>query len=146
MHSLFLTSNGILYGVGNNTEGELRNAAAYDTVSRPIKLAVKNVMNLSACYYTLCVDINRNVYIFGSGTVLDIGLSKNIQTKIDSSESIIEQPTLIANMQDIISVSVGINHSLCLSGYGNVYTFGINDHGQLEIYMMNFMYLLQLML
>ena len=45
MHSLFLTSNGILYGVGNNTEGELRNAAAYDTVSRPIKLAVKNALD-----------------------------------------------------------------------------------------------------
>src|SRR5690606_1433576 len=51
----------------------------------------------------------------------------------ESTDIIVKYPTLIPNLENIVAVSVGVDHSLCLSGYGHFYIFGSNTHKQLGI-------------
>ena len=42
-------------------------------------------------------------------------------------------PTLIPNLNNIIAISAGFDHSLILDNNGNVYSFGYGNAGQLGI-------------
>ena len=46
---------------------------------------------------------------------------------------IVLSPTIIPTLKHIISVSVGVEHTVCLDSNGNVFSFGSNDHGRLGI-------------
>jgi alpha-tubulin suppressor-like RCC1 family protein len=68
--------------------------------------------------------IGGSVWIAGSNFCGQLGLGDHIHRHI---------PTLIPNFNNIIEMSLGLNHSLCLDSQGRVWGFGWNGHGQLGL-------------
>jgi alpha-tubulin suppressor-like RCC1 family protein len=73
--------------------------------------------------YTLLISGGK-VYACGIDSNGALGLGDILQ---------MDTPTKIPNLQNIVEVSVGFNHSLALTNDGRVYAFGKNDKGQLGI-------------
>ena len=69
---------------------------------------------------TLCISNDGNVYFFGG----DYNIS--VQPKI-------LPPSIIPTLKSIQAISTGRDHCACLDYYGNVFTFGMNEYGQLGI-------------
>lgn len=64
-----------------------------------------------------------NVLSCGQGEVGQLGLGEDVMEKT--------RPALIDSLKDIVDISAGGMHNLCLSRKGEVYSFGCNDEGAL---------------
>ena len=73
--------------------------------------------------FTVCINIDQNVVSFGSSCYRAHG----------HDEEDVFPPKIIPTLNHIISISAGIEHSVCLDNDGNVFTFGGNYNGQLGI-------------
>lgn len=54
---------------------------------------------------------------------------------MDNLHDIVNEPTLNTQLSDhkVIMTACGVNHSLCLTSRGQVFSAGLNDFGQLGI-------------
>ncbi|XP_055641680.1 regulator of chromosome condensation [Toxorhynchites rutilus septentrionalis] len=68
---------------------------------------------------TLC----GNVLSCGQGEVGQLGLGEDVMEKT--------RPALIEGLKEIVDISAGGMHNLCLTRKGEVYSFGCNDEGAL---------------
>nr|XP_019553087.2 regulator of chromosome condensation-like [Aedes albopictus]XP_029727942.1 regulator of chromosome condensation-like [Aedes albopictus] len=64
-----------------------------------------------------------NVLSCGQGEVGQLGLGEDVMEKT--------RPALIDSLKDIVEISAGGMHNLCLDRKGEVYSFGCNDEGAL---------------
>lgn len=64
-----------------------------------------------------------NVLSCGQGEVGQLGLGEDVFEKT--------RPALIPSLRDIVDISAGGMHNLCLTRRGEVYSFGCNDEGAL---------------
>lgn len=64
-----------------------------------------------------------NVLSCGQGEVGQLGLGEDVMEKT--------RPALIDSLKDIVEISAGGMHNLCLTRKGEVYSFGCNDEGAL---------------
>jgi regulator of chromosome condensation len=64
-----------------------------------------------------------NVLSCGQGEVGQLGLGEDVYEKV--------RPALIASLKNIVDISAGGMHNLCLTKDGDVYSFGCNDEGAL---------------
>lgn len=67
--------------------------------------------------------LSGNVLSCGQGEVGQLGLSEDVFEKT--------RPALIPSLRDIVDISAGGMHNLCLTRRGEVYSFGCNDEGAL---------------
>ena len=72
---------------------------------------------------TLCISTEGDVYSFGGSTY---GAHGHKEEKVLS-------PTRITSLTNILAISCGPTHSLCLDYAGNVFSFGSNSNGELGI-------------
>lgn len=63
------------------------------------------------------------VLVLGQGDVGQLGLGENVTER--------KKPALVTLPEQMVQVVAGGMHTVCLSGTGNVYTFGCNDEGAL---------------
>jgi alpha-tubulin suppressor-like RCC1 family protein len=121
---------------GNNDYG--RTGLPYNrvhTIPVPI-LSLKNIIQVSTGRnHSLCLNNQGRVYSFGSnGKQEKLGLGYNsirnrFTGRIDNVDK--HSPMMINDLENIIQVSAGINHSLCLDNQGRVWNFGDGSGGQL---------------
>lgn len=125
------TTKGELWGWGDNSNGVLgtpQSAETNTSITTPIKINLPDVHSVavSAGYdHVLMLGSDGNVYAWGKNDVGQLG--------IGTSEETIAIPTRVDKLcgKNIAAVAAGKRFSLALSKDGSVYSFGLNDKGQL---------------
>lgn len=116
--SLLLNADGYVYMFGSQ-DGALERGYI------PILLPVDNIIQISAINHCLLLRADGTVYGFGWNHFGQLGLNH--------TEYKIYIPTIIPELNNIISVSAGFHHSMVLDKDGQIYVFGDNNAGQLGL-------------
>lgn len=116
-HTLVLTKSGRVFAMGNNSNGELGTGSKRDS-HYPLQvkdLEPFNVNKVSAGHHSAAVTDNGDLYIWGKGSFGEYS-----------------RPTRVAGMKVAIKdVSIGTFSGGAIDEEGNVWTWGVNNKGQL---------------
>ena len=135
-NSLILDENGIVYSFGRNDYGQLGRDTGLDYSNTPTEI---NGVNLNgskikaiSCGFLhyLILDENGIVYSFGSNLHSALGRDTELRYSITPTE--INGVNL--NGSKIKAISSGVYHSIILDENGVVYSFGVNNYGQMGRY------------
>jgi alpha-tubulin suppressor-like RCC1 family protein len=127
--SLCLDKNGRVWGFGLNETGNLGVGDQIDRNVPTIIPLLKNIVQVSAGEgHSLCLDNQGKVWVFGYDELGQLGLG-DIDVDIDTQEL----PILNPYLTEIVQISAGGQHSLCLDRQGRVWSFGNNNYGQLGL-------------
>ncbi|MGN0608594.1 MAG: hypothetical protein ACI4J6_05275, partial [Oscillospiraceae bacterium] len=122
-HSAYITENGDLYMWGRNDYGQLGDGTYIDK-DTPVKI-MSNVSQVSLGFnHSACITTNGDLYTWGyngsgrlgDGTSLYLTPSKSSPQKI---------------MSNVAQVSLGWEHSACITTSGDLYTWGDNSYNQI---------------
>ena len=123
-HSLFVRSDGRVYGCGLNIYRQVGFDDSNDRNKPELIPGLENVIRASAgSAHSLCLRKDGQVYAFGDNLDGRLGLCSRNKER--------NTPQLIPEVNDIVQISLGYYHSLCLSKTGEVYGFGSNMRHQL---------------
>ena len=136
-HSLALTSSSQLYGFGYNANGQLGNATNNGTgTPNPTPTVatlpgqIGTISQIAAgSFHSLAVTSSGQLYSFGSNVDGQLGIAASSGTGTP-----VFTPTLVTLPGEIGTVTQsagGGAHSLVVTSSGQLYAFGINEHGQL---------------
>ncbi|OAF65447.1 hypothetical protein A3Q56_06827 [Intoshia linei] len=124
-----------IYSFGECSEGQLGIGKTDDGIqyipSEIFKLTNKKIIQItSGCSHTLFLTENGSIYSCGGN---DYGQLGYITDKENTDENY--TPNIIEYFDSIkvTMIACGSYHSAALSKKGRVYTWGMNDHGQLGI-------------
>ncbi len=118
--SYIIKDDGSVYIFGIDYSGE--NITKSQLVS-----GLDNIIQItSGSMHTLALTADGHVYAFGEYGNCKLGLAPSTE-----EDEILFVPTIIPNLNNIIQVATGENHSLALSVDGIVYSFGSNFYKQL---------------
>jgi len=129
-HSFALSNTGIIYGWGNNVFGQLGHD--WDNKSRnlPEKIEYFNDKHIidviCGSNHSFFTSTNGKIYSCGLNGSGQLGLGKTKYNYYSSPQEI-----TFFNNKDIIRLSTGYSHSLSLSKFGDVYSWGYNNSGRL---------------
>src|SRR5579885_675887 len=125
-HSLILDNYGRVWSFGFNKYGQL---GFGDNLDRSTPHLIPNLENIVAvnCGYdhSFVLDNQGHVWCFGANHFGQLGLGYQTPSQ--------PLPTLIPNLNEIITASAGSSHSLVLDNQGRVWSFGNNLYGQLGL-------------
>ncbi len=125
-HSLALTNTGKIYSWGINSTGQL---GLGDNDDRNIPTLISNLNNIiqisAGARHSLALSNEGKIYSFGYNYYGQLGLGDYKWNNI---------PTLVTEApNNIIQISAGTKHSLCLTNNGYICSFGKNNSGQLGL-------------
>jgi alpha-tubulin suppressor-like RCC1 family protein len=125
VHSLFLKSDGSLWVMGNNGNGQLGDGITdngnYNT-NRPEQIAATNVTAIAAGFY-------HSLFLKSDGSLWDMG--DNFYGELgDSTFNNTNRPEQIL-ATNVTAIAAGDFHSLFLKGDGSLWAMGNNGNGQL---------------
>jgi alpha-tubulin suppressor-like RCC1 family protein len=135
-HSLLLSEQGEVYGLGYNAAGQLGlpetrssldqgNLEIADSENQSTITPIPKMREISAgAYHSLFLSSTNQIYSCGYNNLGQLGLGHQLDIDI---------PTLLPNIEPIIALSAGDFHSLLLDIKGRAYSFGSNYFGQLGI-------------
>ena len=129
-HSFFQDYKGDIYGCGLNLYGQLGVGVELGPVVEPRLLEIQAANNiLSFCCgrnFSLFLDCDGKVFSAGENTYGSLGLG----TFGEEHQNVFVQISTIPQIQSIACAG----HSVFLIDFdGNVWSFGLNDHGQLGL-------------
>jgi len=124
-HSLFLKSDGSLWGMGYNPFGQLGDGTT-NNINHPEQIMASNVTAIAGGKHTLILKSDGSLWAMGlntSGQLGDgfYGTVSNYGT--NHPEQIVSS--------NIIAVAAGLSHSLFLKSDGSLWGMGGNGYGQL---------------
>jgi alpha-tubulin suppressor-like RCC1 family protein len=122
------STNGELWVVGSNTDGQLGFPSTVTQLDEPALVPVNGIVDLSrgvidiACggYHTAAIK-NGNVYTWGLGTSGRLGNNSSITQY---------SPVQVSSLTAATKIAAGEAHTVVINN-GAVWTFGSNDMGQL---------------
>ena len=79
-------------------------------------------------YRTFCISKDNNCFIFGSAN-----FNEDEEEDEEEEDNQLLHPQMIPTLQNIKSMSCLEMHFLCIDNDGNVYTFPINEQGELRV-------------
>jgi alpha-tubulin suppressor-like RCC1 family protein len=121
-HSLFLKSDGSLWGMGNNASGALGDGTYNYHTNRPEQILTSNVAAIAAGgLHTLFLKGDDSLWVVGENTYGQLG---------DGTYNIRDIPEQIET-GNVTAVAAGGNHSLFLKSDGSLWAMGWNQYGQL---------------
>ncbi|XP_059098839.1 probable E3 ubiquitin-protein ligase HERC4 isoform X1 [Tigriopus californicus] len=128
-HSLVLTNNGRLFAFGDNTYGQLglgNDGGDRVLTPQPIESLSGLPIKKIACGGYHCVVVTM------SGAVFAWGRNNHGQVGVDGNESKFF-PVQIRSLrsQNVAHVACGDEHTVCLTQFGGVFSFGCGRYGQL---------------
>ena len=126
-HTVVLTRDGKCYMFGMNNRGQL-GLGDNETRCYPVLLEnFNNVVQVSCgASHTGILTKNGKCYMFGHNDVFQLGTGEDNENK--------NTPILLKNIEKIIKISCGSNHTAILTKNGKCYAFGYNNCGQLGIH------------
>jgi alpha-tubulin suppressor-like RCC1 family protein len=137
-HTLALKSNGNVWSWGVNKAMQLGNGT-YDDTEIPTQVVgfegigyLSDIKEISAgVYHSFALKNDGTVYSWGQ-VAADFGFALGTDFKYGSVIPIkVENETGTGYIGNIKSIAAGYHHALLLDDTGNVYSFGINNRGQL---------------
>ena len=122
-NSYFLKSDGSLWGVGLNAQGQLGDG----TTSRrynPIKIIDANVTKIKS-------NLHNSLFLKTDGSLWGMGMNHYGEISGDDPNSTnVLQPVRIIE-SGVIDMAIGRNHSLFIKSDNTLWGMGLNAHGQL---------------
>ena len=124
--SFFLGPLGSIWASGSNDRGQhgrgdFQSYAVFTVV--PSVAVIKQIS--CGASHTVCVSDSGQVWSFGDNSKCQLGVSVFHGTRSRSN------PERVPISAPIVSVTCGINHTVCLDNEENCWAFGCNDYGQL---------------
>ena len=86
----------------------------------------QSVVSSGQAYASYAIDVNGNLYVWGNDQYLHTVASSTV--KQDSTPVLVTMP---AGVTKWLAVACGQNHSIALGNDGNIYSWGLNNYGQL---------------
>ncbi len=121
--SLFLKSDGSLWAMGYNSEGEFGTGGFYGPLF-PGQIATNNLiaaMVVGSRGYVLMINTNGSLWGMGENGAGELGLG---------ASQFLRAPTLVVPF-GVTALAAGYDHSLFLKGDGSLWAMGNNSAGQL---------------
>jgi alpha-tubulin suppressor-like RCC1 family protein len=119
--SLFLKSNGSLWGMGLNQYGQLGNGT-YNTATSPVQILAGNVTAIAAGWY-------HSLFLKSDGSLWAMGFNHYGQLG-DGTYNNTNAPEMIV-ASNVTAIAGGYWHSLFLKNDGSLWAMGENGNGQL---------------
>ncbi|MBK7958375.1 MAG: hypothetical protein IPK03_09800 [Bacteroidetes bacterium] len=148
-HTLVVDSNGIVYGFGRNTEGQLGDGTIVNK-SLPVKVLkgayvgttylgdnpANPILSITTGeFHSLALAADGSVYSFGYNVYGQLGDNTNVNKSLPVrvvKGAYAGTTNLGDNLNNpILSVLAGWGYSLALAKDGTIYSFGDNTYGQL---------------
>ena len=128
VHSLFLMTNGSLWGMGKNDNGQLGNASYYWQTNRPALIVASNVTAIAAGFvHTLFLKNDGSLWAMGNnyyGQLGDDALGGGtLNSKTNQPEQIVSS--------NVTAIAAGAYHSIFIKSDGSLWGMGYNLNGQL---------------
>ena len=138
-HTLFLDTNGIVYGTGNANEGQLGNPDAAPSGDNKFVSEItwfnNNGRNIEIKQVATGED--HTIFLATDGKVYSCGNNEYRQLGLNSTDVKMTEPTEITFFTDnkitITQIACGSKHTMFLAAVGIVYGIGLNTYGQLGI-------------
>ena len=146
-HSLILSNNNEVYGVGNNEDGVLGLDDLKIKSFKPLLIHfgekdeyTKKIKEISCgTVHNLALTLDGKIFSWGAAMGGQLGHEEKIFMKstIGSKNYYLSKPTIISSFINkkinINRISSGEAHSIALSNNGNVYSWGFGSNGQLGL-------------
>ena len=145
-HSLILSKNNEVYGVGNNEDGVLGLNDTKIKTYKPILIHfgdkdefTKKIKHISCgTVHNLALTDDGKIFSWGAAMGGQLGHEEKILMKNSGNKNLyLSKPTIISKLFDmkinINKISCGEAHSIALSKDGNVYSWGFGSNGQLGL-------------
>ena len=127
--SLVLLSNGTIQGFGRNDYGQLGDGTTTQRTSQVTVSGINNAIDISSgpsSHHSLALLNDKTVKSWGNNFYGQLGNNTNIGT--NTANNI---PYLIPDLNNVIMIKTGNNHSMALLSDGTIKCWGLNDRGQL---------------
>ena len=127
-HSLFMKSNGSLWGTGDNFFGELGAGFSITSTNKPLQIVPSGVSAIAAGdYHSLYRQSDGSLWAMGQNTYGQLG---------DTTTNNHYFPEQVVGSQVSVLIAAGSDHSLFATfhnpiGPGNFWAMGFNGSGQL---------------
>ncbi len=120
-HSLYLKSDGSLWGMGDNTDGQLGIGSIPETNYQAVIVSGGVTAVAAGAYYSLFIKSDGSLWAMGRNDAGQLG---------DGTTTNRHVPVLIVP-SSVIAVSAGLYHSLFIKSDGSLWGMGFNYCGQL---------------
>jgi alpha-tubulin suppressor-like RCC1 family protein len=121
-HSLFLRSDGSLWGMGDNFYGQLGDGTHWNSKNRPELLGSNSVVATAGGFY-------HSLLLEADGSLWGMGYNYYGQLGLGYGYSEMHSPTKITN--NVTAIAAGAFHSLFVKSDGSLWAMGYNFYGQL---------------
>ncbi|MEI7436388.1 MAG: leucine-rich repeat protein [bacterium] len=118
-HSLFVKTDGTLWGMGYNADGELGDGTTNNS-TLPLSVASNVVVAAGGAWHSLYLKVDGTLWAMGQNDFGQLGDG----TTFSRSNAVV-----ITN--NVVAVAAGATHSVFLKGDGTLWTMGQNEYGQL---------------
>ena len=145
-HSLILSKNNEVYGIGNNEDGVLGINDIKLKSYKPILINfgekgeyTKKIKQISCgTIHNLALTEDGKIFSWGAGMGGQLGHDEKLLKKYSGGNKYyLYKPTIISSLIDmkvnVNKISCGEAHSIALSNNGNVYSWGFGSNGQLGL-------------
>ena len=120
-HSLFIKSDGSLWGMGVNQYGELGDGT-FNTTNRPEQIVASNVTAIAA-------GDEDSLFLKSDGSLWAMGDDTHGQLGDGSTFSTNRPEQIVAS--GVTAIAAGAEHNLFIKTNGSLWVMGLNDNGQL---------------
>ncbi|XP_054158466.1 RCC1 and BTB domain-containing protein 2-like [Oppia nitens] len=133
-HSLALTTDGELFGWGRNTFGQIGDMT-YCWRVFPTRVALNEPVRDISCgkCHSLALTTGGRVYVWGLNDFGQLGRHRDVDVRAGKERALSYRPELVAGFETTVFVKAvcGPNHTMLLTADGQLYSFGLNDWGQI---------------
>jgi alpha-tubulin suppressor-like RCC1 family protein len=137
-HNLALKSDGSVWAWGWNGYGQLGDGT---TSSRKTPAQVSGLSGVKAVaagwYQSLALKSDGSVWGWGNNSADQLGAAAQQSCGLSfvavATESCVTLPIQIAGISAAVALATGMDHSVALKSDGTVWTWGLNDSGQLGV-------------